>query len=351
MALLLAAGLAFLKSRSILASVRLFERGGERTALLVAVALLSAAIALWAPALVSAAQSPLLAAPYEYLGWGDPQPPASVIQTTGVPDLTMAFILSKGNCDPEWDGRRPLLGGVDQQTIEAVRGAGGDVVVSFGGWSGKKLGSACKTSTALAGAYQKVIDAYSLKAIDIDIEHGEFNNKKTRQRVVQALLATQQANPSLQISVTMGTPESGPEKNGLSLISDASAIGFQPSVWTVMPFDFGKPATDMGHASIRAVEGLAADLVSAYGVTGAVAYEHSGISSMNGETDEASETVSLGDFQTMLAFASARHLGRMSFWAVNRDRPCPAKPAPEEECSGVAQAPFAFTEALAGYHG
>src|SRR5262249_32642948 len=153
---------------------------------------------------------------------GDPQPPAAVIQTTGVPDLTMAFILSKGKCNPEWDGRRPLLGGVDQQAIEAIRGAGGDVVVSFGGWSGKKLGSACKAPAALAGAYQKVIDAYSLSAIDIDIEHGEFNNKKTRQRVVEALLATQQANPGLAISVTLGTAESGPEKNGLSLIADAA---------------------------------------------------------------------------------------------------------------------------------
>ncbi len=334
----------------MLAGMRLFGRGGGGVAQLCA-ALLSSAIALGAPALASATPSPLLASPYEYLGWGDPQPPASVLQTTGVSALTMAFVLSKGKCDPEWDGRRPLLGGVDQQAIEAIRAAGGDVVVSFGGWSGKKLGSACKTPVALAAAYQKVIDAYSLSAIDIDIEHGEFTNKKTRQRVVEALLATQRANPGLQISVTMGTAETGPEKNGLSLISDAAAIGFQPAVWTVMPFDFGKPATDMGHASIRAVEGLVAALQSAYGLSSAAAYAHSGISSMNGETDEPSENVSLGDFQTMLAFAAAHHLGRMSFWAVNRDRPCQAKPAPEEECSGIAQTPFAFTEALAGYHG
>lgn len=324
---------------------------GRGFASLVAAALLPAAIALCAASPAGAAQPALLASPYEYLGWGDPQPPASVIESTGVRDLTMAFILSKGSCNPEWDGSRPLLGGVDQHAIEAVRAAGGDVVVSFGGWSGKKLGSACKTPAALAAAYQKVIGAYSLSAIDIDIEHGEFNNAKTRQRVVEALLVTQRANPGLAISVTMGTAETGPERSGLSLISDAASIGFQPSVWTVMPFDFGKPATDMGHASIRAVEGLAGALASAYGISSAAAYAHAGVSSMNGQTDEASETVSLGDFQTMLSFAAAHHLGRMSFWAVNRDRPCQAKPASEEECSGIAQTPFAFTEALAGYHG
>ena len=34
-----------------------------------------------------------------------------------------------------------------------------------------------------------------------------------------------------------------------------------------MPFDFGRRATDMGHASMRAVEGLARDLVAAYAIT------------------------------------------------------------------------------------
>jgi hypothetical protein len=298
-----------------------------------------------------AAQGPLLAAPYEYLGWGDPQPPASVVSETGVRSLTMAFILSKGHCDPEWDGSRPLLGGGDQSAIEAVRGAGGEVVVSFGGWSGKKLGTVCKTPSALAAAYQKVIDAYSLKAIDIDIEHGEMGNKNTRRRVVEALAQVQQADPGLEISITMGTAESGPQRNELSLIADAAAIGFQPTVWTIMPFDFGAPATSMGQASVRAVEGLARDLVAAYGLSLATAYERSGISSMNGHTDEASETVTLADWEMILAFAAAHHLGRLSFWSVNRDRPCKSKPAPEEECSGIEQQPLAFTRLLASYQG
>jgi hypothetical protein len=311
-----------------------------------------ALVALAAPAAASASQPVELAAPYEYLGWGDPQPPASVLEATGIQDLTMAFVLSKGACNPAWDGHRPLLGGVDQQAIEAVRAAGGEVDVSFGGWSGKKLGSSCKSAQALSGAYQKVIDAYALHAIDVDIEHGEFANKRTRMRVVAALAALQSADPGLEISITMGTGEGGPEKDGLSLIADAAAIGFQPSVWTIMPFDFGAPASDMGHASTRAVEGLAHDLVAAYGLSSTAAYEHAGISSMNGHTDEASETVTLQDFQTIVGFAEAHHLARLSFWSVNRDRPCKSSgAAPEEECSGIAQQPLAFTSALAAYHG
>ena len=160
--------------------------------------------------------------------------------------------------------------------------------VSFGGWSGKKLGSSCKTPAALAAAYQKVIAAYSLKAIDMDIEHAEFTSKKTRRRVVEALAILQREDPAIEISITFASNETGPESDGRSLIADAAEIGFQPSVWTIMPFDFGRPLSDMGHASIRALEGLAQDLASAYGISSALAYQHAGVSSMNGKTDETS---------------------------------------------------------------
>ena len=297
------------------------------------------------------AQPVELAAPYEYLGWGNPQAPASVLATTGVKDLTLAFMLSHGACDPRWDGKRALLGGSDQAAIESIRAAGGDVDVSFGGWSGRKLGSACKTPQSLAAAYQKVIDAYSLRAIDIDIEHGEFTNKKTRLRVVAALAAVQQANPGLEISITFASAQNGPEADGQSLIADAAAIGFQPSVWTIMPFDFGAPVANMGQTSIAAAEGLAHELAARYGLSSAAAYEHVGISSMNGHTDETDETVSAADFQTMLGFASEQHLGRLTFWSVNRDRQCATGGKDEDSCSGIAQQPFQFSDLVAQFHG
>jgi chitinase len=323
------------------------RRVGARAA---ACALSCCVLACLGAASAGAASQPIdMAAPYEYLGWGEPQPPTSVMAATGIPDLTLAFMLSHGRCNPEWDGERPLLGGSDEAAIESIRGAGGEVVVSFGGWSGTKLGNSCKTVSTLAGAYEKVIDAYSLRAIDIDIEHGEFTNKKVRKRVIDALAAVQRADPELEISVTFGTEEHGPEPDGKSLIADAAAIGFQPTAWTVMPFDFGPAHTDMGHASIDAVEGLARDLVAAYGISLAAAYEHAGISSMDGETDEKSETVSVANFETMLAFAQQVHLARFTFWAVNRDRQCTGDENAGEDCSGIAQAPYAFTDVIAQY--
>jgi chitinase len=315
---------------------------------------LLAACACWLAALapaLAAAQPVDMAAPYEYLGWGSPQAPANVLAASGVSDLTLAFVLSHGACNPEWDGSRPLLGGSDQAAIASIRAAGGDVVASFGGWSGKKLGSSCRTPAALAGAYQKVIDAYSLRAIDIDIEHGEVSSAAVRKRVIAALAIVRSANPGIEISITFAATDAGPEAAGRSLIADAAAIGFQPTSWTIMPFDFGAALTDMGHASTRAAEGLAQDLIAAYGISAEAAYRLVGISSMNGHTDEAGETVGVEDLQTMLAFAQARHLARLTFWSVNRDRLCGGAHTSSDECSGIAQAPYAFSDLIAQYHG
>jgi chitinase len=308
--------------------------------------------ALATAAAEASAQPIEMAAPYEYLGWGNPQPPKEVMAATGISDITLAFVLSHRNCNPAWEGTLALSGGPAEAAIDEIRAAGGEVDVSFGGWSGKKLGVSCKTAAALAGAYQKVINAYSLHAIDIDIEHTEFTSAAARKRVVAALAMVQSANPGIEISITFGTGVSGPERDGVSLISDAAAIGFQPSAWTIMPFDFGTPVSDMGKVSIEATEGLEKDLVAAYGISPAVAYQHIGISSMNGDTDESDETVSVEDFKMILVFAQQNQLARFTFWAVNRDRSCEGENTESGgDCSGISQVPYAYTDVVAQYHG
>jgi hypothetical protein len=270
---------------------------------------------------------------------------------TGIRQYTLAFVLAGHGCVPLWDGSRPLLGGSDAASIAAIRAAGGDVSVSAGGWSGRKLGTACKNPAALAAAYEQVVDVYGLRAFDVDIEHGEFTSARVRLRVVTALAALQAARPGVQITVTFGTTPTGPDANGRSLIADAARLGFQPYAWTIMPFDFGVPETDMGATTLAAAEGLRADLVSAYDETSSTAYAHLGISSMNGVTDEADEVVSVADFQTILGYARANHIARLTFWMVDRDRACPPGVAPGNTCSGIPQTDGAFTALDARFAG
>lgn len=291
------------------------------------------------------ASSPVAASPYLYTGWGNPPDPTAVMEKTGIRDFTLAFILSDGTCNPAWDGIRPL-DGQDKATISAIRAAGGDVIPSFGGYNGHKLGMACTDARSLAGAYQKVIDAYDLKAIDIDIEARQFENEAAQDRVLKALKIVQQDNPGLKTVVTFPTLADGPNKWGDRLIRRGAELNAGVDVWTIMPFNFG--GTNMVQDTVNAAEGLKNTVRDAFGHTDAEAYAHIGISSMNGHTD-VGETVTVSDFREIADYAANKGLGRLSFWAVNRDRPCPNGGPASSSCSGVDQQPWAYTEILAGF--
>ncbi|AJE87106.1 Chitinase [Streptomyces albus] len=298
-----------------------------------------------APQAGAAAAPSMAVAPYLYNGWGSPPDPKTVMDATGVKWFTLAFVLSNGTCDPQWDGSRPLSGGVDQGTIESVRAAGGDVIPSFGGWSGNKLESSCSSAEELAGAYQKVIDAYGLKAIDIDIEAEAYDSPEVQQRTVDALKAVKEANPGLKVFMTFGTGQDGPDT---SLINRAAEAGLTVDSWTIMPFNFDGNGQNMGELSVRAAEGLKTAVKDAYGYSDDEAYRSTGISSMNGVTD-VGETITPDDFRTLLGYAQEHNLARLTFWSVNRDRPCEGGGA--DSCSEVPQEPWEFTKVLAGYEG
>ncbi|WXK01761.1 chitinase [Saccharopolyspora sp. ID03-671] len=326
-----------------------------RTSLLAGAAVLGTLAAGAAPALSAgapadapspAATSPVAASPYLYNGWGSPPAPADVMNATGIKDFTLAFINSDGGCNPAWDGQRPL-DGQDKATIDAIRGAGGDVIPSIGGYSGTKLSSVCGDAQQLAGAYQKVIDAYGLKAIDIDIEATEFENQASRDMVVEALKIIKDTNPEVQTVVTFPTTTTGPNENGKAMFAKAAEVGANVDVWTQMPFDFN--GSDMAADTISATEGLKEALKAAFGYDDADAYAHSGISSMNGKTDVEGEIVDQAAFQKMADYAKQNGLGRFTFWSVNRDRPCSGGAV--DSCSGIEQGDWDFSKIVAGFQG
>jgi hypothetical protein len=287
------------------------------------------------------------AAPYAYLGWGNLPDPRTIMTATGVKWFTMAFILSNGACEPLWDGNRALLGGNDQTVINNIRSAGGNVAVSFGGAAGPWLEQTCSSASTLAAAYQKVINAYGLKAIDIDIEGSVYNNNTLQQRTIDALKTVKANNPGVAVYVTFPSDRNGPDS---SMINRAAASGLTVDAWTIMPFDFGAAGQNMGNLTVQAAEGLKNTIKNGYGYTDDQAYRHAGISSMNGITD-VGETVTVADFRTMLAYAQQHHLARFTFWSANRDRPCNGGGTGDDTCSGVSQNAWDFTRVIAQYQG
>jgi hypothetical protein len=288
----------------------------------------------------------MASAPYIYPGWGNPPAPSTVMNATGIKAFTIAFVLANG-CNPVWDGESGITGGVHASTINAIKAAGGSVVPSFGGWSGNKLGPNCSTSALLAGAYQKVIDAFALKAIDIDIENtDEFENPTVQDRILGALKIIKQNNPTVTTILTFGTTTSGPSSTGVRLITQAKALGANVDIFTQMPFDFGGGA-NMYTSTFNASEGLKNQLKSTFGYTDAQAYSHMGISGMNGLSDQQ-ELTSTATWTQIRDYAKSKGFARFTFWAVNRDRGC-AGGGVVSNCSGIAQADWAFTQISAGF--
>jgi hypothetical protein len=281
---------------------------------------MAAAIVAGGVATSQAATTPKAAvaggAPYIYTNVSGTKDPVNVMKTTGVRAFTLAFILNKGNCSPIWDSGS-LNDGSKSSRINAIRGAGGDVVVSFGGANGNKLGNACKDEKVLAAAYQKVIDTYKLKAIDIDLEAGEVGQSL---KVLKALKIVKQKNPGVQTIMTLGTGTGGLVGGEAKIPAQAKSIGSPVDNWTIMPFDFSNNDSklDHGKATISASEGLHKQLKSALGGSDDEIYRLQGISSMNGKTDTGGN-VTVDNFNGMLGYAEAHHLGRFTYWELSRD--------------------------------
>ena len=286
-------------------------------------------------------------APYLYMGWGSPPAPAAVMSASGVRSFTMAFILSSGGCNAAWDGQRPLSGGADAQAISAIKGAGGSVQISFGGWSGNKLGPNCATPQAFAGAVQQVINATGPAVVDFDIENtDEFESEVVQDRILNGLKIVKQSNPNVKVVVTFGTSTTGPSYWGVRLINRSRELAVPIDNYTIMPFDFGGGA-NMYQSTVNAAEGLKNALKTAFGWTDAQAYSHMGISGMNGLSDQQ-ELTNQSTWTQIRDYARSKGLTRLAFWSVNRDRGC-AGGGVQSACSGIAQSDWEFSRITAGF--
>ena len=84
----------------------------------------------------------------------------------------------------------------------------------------------------------------------------------------------------------------------------------------------------------------------------AQAYAATGLILMNGHTDQPSELYTVNTFKQLINYANQKNLGRVSFWALNRDRSCGNMHVGwvNGACSSVEQQPWEFTKTLASFH-
>jgi chitinase len=291
-------------------------------------------------------------APYLMPFDNNPPDAVEVMNATGQKAFQLAFILAPngGGCTPTWDGTRAVSADTEAAALIArIRGNGGDVSVSIGGYGGTKLGQTCATPAATAAAYQQVVTKYGLKAIDFDLEEPEYENTAAVHNELGAAQILQRNNPGLYVSVTTAGTGAGTGWFGQQMLNDAKGLGFTPDNYSIMPFDGGFNGASAQTGALEAFHGI---LMNTFGWDSATAYAHEGVSLMNGRSD-AAEYFRQADFQTVLDYATGHHLARYTYWSVNRDRQCadPNQSTTSGTCSSVPQTAWEFTKYTARFAG
>ncbi|WP_432829967.1 cellulose binding domain-containing protein [Dactylosporangium sp. CA-092794] len=290
----------------------------------------------------------LAVAPYVDMGaW--PTPTLTDMATAGnLKNFTLAFVNSAG-CKASWFNAYDPRAAWAKDQIDAIRARGGDVKISFGGASGIELAQACSTPAAVEAEYQAVVDAYSLKYIDLDIEGAAVAEPTTIARRSQALALLQSARPSVKISLTLPVLPEGLTSDGLNVVRSARDAGVNLDLVNIMAMDYQRSSGDYGNFAVQAAQSTFTQLKGLYpSKTDAQVWRMLGVTPMLGKNDDGG-TYDQNDARQLVSFAQTNHLGMLAFWEETRDRN--ACTGALYMCTNIAQSPYEFSKIFAGYTG
>jgi chitinase len=281
--------------------------------------------------------------------------------------VVFAFVTGTGpdGCTPGWAGET-LDDAATRFTVDrrvaAERSRGAPVAVAFGGYSGTELAVGCRAPDRLVAAYRSVVDRYRVGALDVDLEGTALTDPAAVARRAEALAALQRAPGSggapLRIWLTLPVTPAGLTSDGVRALGATLTAGVRLAGVNALTMDYGpsrSPSMTMAEAATGALDGLSAQLVAAFRGAGVMLSERDtwnrvGATPMIGQNDVASDRFDLSAAADLATFARRHGLGRISMWSLNRDRACshpvPAGSPAQPDCSGVAQAPSAFTRIL-----
>ncbi|MEU1089393.1 cysteine/serine endopeptidase inhibitor [Streptomyces sp. NPDC005892] len=285
------------------------------------------------------------AAPYIET-WG-PSSALGEARAAGLRYATLAFVLDGGGCKATFNGNTPLTDEGWLSAVQGLRGSGGEVIASFGGASGTELALGCDSADALEEQYRAAVDTLGLSRLDFDIEGSALADTGANQRRAEALTALQKdiegRGGRLDVQFTLPSGTSGLEADGVAMLQDAVSAGLRVSLVNIMTMDYGSAVEDMGQAAIDAATGL-------HGQLGQIWPEKSdqelwgmeGNTPMIGVNDTEGEVFTTEDASRLADFAVEKGIQQLGFWAVGRDKACPAAGTLSEDCSGTEQSDYQF---------
>lgn len=283
----------------------------------------------------------------------------------GARQTVLGFVVAdpSSGCTPSW-GAAFTLAQADQSLglgsrIAQVQQDGAQPIVSFGGRAGTSLDVACTSVKSLTEAYQSVIDAYQLTAIDLDIEGAALDDFQAAQRGAAAVAdlekAAEAAHRQLSVWLTLPVEPSGLQYDALSVIESMLRDRVSIAGINVMTMDFTRPPPggttmlQLAENALYATHAQLASLFPRYGIhlRSQQIWQQLGATVMIGQNDIQAENFTVPDAQGLVGFAAWTHLGRISMWSLNRDSPCgssfPENGLLSHGCSGTAQSSLAFS--------
>jgi FlaG/FlaF family flagellin (archaellin) len=277
---------------------------------------------------------------------------ATVAADDGTQFFTLAFVNGAG-C--QWS--LPNQSGWQSQ-VSALQAEGGDVSISFGGYTvdtdATDLGAQCSSASAMAAQVESVISTFSVTHLDFDIESNEQTDSADLALTAQALAQVRSwaggNGDQLTISYTIPVLPTGLTSEGEGVLTTALANGFTPNIVNLMTMDYGTSGTEMGSAANQALDSAAGQLESIYGISASAAYAMLGNTPMIGQNDTPGEIFTVADASTVESYAAGQGIAWLSFWAEGRDNDgCPGDTTASSTCSGISQSDGAFTQAFQAF--
>ncbi len=259
----------------------------------------------------------------------------------GVGLFTLGFMQASPSGKLAWGGYDVLtLDSTNEQAvairgeINALRAAGGDVMVSLGGAAGESLAQNYAKRglgiQALATAYGAMVDTLKLTKVDFDIEGAAVAEPATLKLQMDAIALVQKTRPNLGVWLTLPVLPQGLTADGVNVVKAALVAGVKVDGVNVMAMDYGDNAAppqakSMGEYAIDAANATFAQMKTLFASQGqAFGWNQLGVTPMLGVNDVASEVFRLQDADLLEIFARAKGLGMIGMWSINRDNPGPA---------------------------
>ena len=252
---------------------------------------------------------------------------------------TLTWAFATGTCGSEsWGGITPAM---ETTNAEDFVNAGKYYIVSTGG---SVSTFDCPSGSEML-SFIKTYYSANMLGVDYDIELGQ--SQAIIDDLINATIAAEQQYPKMRFSFTLqslGASTTGSNLNSVGnlVMSEISRLGLGGNYYVdLMAFDYGSVSAgncvvsngvcDMAQSAIAAAESLHSNF--------GTPYSQIELCLMIGQADAgASETLSLANVDTIVAWAKSNGLGGIHFWSFDRDQPSSSSTTTGDGTSNPARA-------------